>query len=133
MPKRKWGSEKLVNAAASGSQSHSDVAVLVGGGFVTVWEDESAGPDGTIRAQRYDAAGSRLGGMCSRFVKLLLIFGVVLSSSLVSSLCQAQQGPQVPRIGFISSSTTSLSSPFLEGLRKGLKNLRYEEGRNIQI
>src|SRR5262245_23330502 len=61
MTTRKWGNERLVNTTASGAQFHSDVAALAGGGFVVVWEDESAGTDAAIRAQRYDAAGNPAG------------------------------------------------------------------------
>ncbi|MDQ6432589.1 calcium-binding protein [Mesorhizobium sp. LHD-90] len=62
MPTRKWGAEKLVNTTTAGSQAFSDVAALAGGGFVVVWEDESAGSDAAIRAQRYDATGQTVGG-----------------------------------------------------------------------
>ena len=62
MPTRKWGSEKLVNTTITGAQAFSDVAALAGGGFVVVWEDESAGSDAAIRAQRYDATGQTVGG-----------------------------------------------------------------------
>lgn len=37
------------------------------------------------------------------------------------------------RLGFISSSTTSLDSPFLIALRQGLSERGYEEGRNLEI
>src|SRR5688572_1155756 len=62
MPTRKWGSEKLANTITAGNQSSSDVAALADGGFVVVWEDESAGADAAIRAQRFNAAGNAVGG-----------------------------------------------------------------------
>jgi putative tryptophan/tyrosine transport system substrate-binding protein len=37
------------------------------------------------------------------------------------------------RLGFISSSTTGASSPFLVALRRGLKSFGYEDSRNIKI
>lgn len=61
MPTRKWGSELLVNTTTEGRQGSQDVAVLADGSFVVVWEDTSLA-DGAIRAQRFDAAGNRLGG-----------------------------------------------------------------------
>ena len=61
MPTRKWGNEKLVNTTTAGAQSFSDVTVLADGSFVVVWQDDASG-DSAIRAQRYDAAGNRLGG-----------------------------------------------------------------------
>jgi hypothetical protein len=61
MPARKWGIEKLVNTTTAGSQQYSKVAVLSGGGFVVVWEDDG-GTHPAIRAQRFDAAGNRVGG-----------------------------------------------------------------------
>lgn len=62
MPTRKWGTEKLVNTTIAGDQSNSDIAALAAGGFVIVWEDESASADAAIRGQRYDAAGNPVGG-----------------------------------------------------------------------
>ena len=61
MPTRKWGTEKLVNTTIAGDQYHSDIAALAGGGFVIVWEDESAGADAAIRGQRFDAGGNPVG------------------------------------------------------------------------
>jgi putative tryptophan/tyrosine transport system substrate-binding protein len=40
---------------------------------------------------------------------------------------------RVYRIGFISSSTTSLQSPLIEALREGLRARGYEEARNVEI
>jgi Ca2+-binding RTX toxin-like protein len=60
MPTRKWGTEKLVNTTTTGSQSASDVAALTGGGYVVVWQDDGVVPP-TIRFQRYDAAGNKVG------------------------------------------------------------------------
>jgi putative tryptophan/tyrosine transport system substrate-binding protein len=37
------------------------------------------------------------------------------------------------RLGFISSSTTSLQSPLLHALRQGLSERGYDEGRNVEI
>ncbi|MCK6375928.1 MAG: hypothetical protein L6Q69_17775, partial [Zoogloea sp.] len=53
-----------VNAYVSGAQDNPDVAYLVDGGFVVVWQD-SGGRDGSSYAtfaQRYDASGAAVGG-----------------------------------------------------------------------
>ena len=60
MATRKWGSELLVNTITDSWQLAGDVAVLADGSFVVVWEDWSVA-DRAIRAQRFDAAGNRLG------------------------------------------------------------------------
>ena len=61
MPTRRWGTEKLVNTTLTGNQLSSKIATLTDGSFVVVWQDEST-IDTAILAQRYDAAGNRLGG-----------------------------------------------------------------------
>ena len=43
----------------------------------------------------------------------------------------AQQPTKVFRLGFISSSVTNVSHPFLTGLRQGLSELGYQESKNI--
>jgi len=47
-------------------------------------------------------------------------------------MVHAQSSRQV-RIGFISSSTTSASSPYIIALKEGLKALGYEERKNLTI
>jgi putative tryptophan/tyrosine transport system substrate-binding protein len=46
---------------------------------------------------------------------------------------EGQRVPNVPRIGFISTSTTSVSSPLLAALRQGLSDRGYVEGKSIVI
>jgi putative tryptophan/tyrosine transport system substrate-binding protein len=46
---------------------------------------------------------------------------------------EAQQAAKRARIGFISSSTTEVSSPFLVALREGLKARGYEEAKNLTL
>ncbi len=46
---------------------------------------------------------------------------------------EAQTAGSRARLGFISTSTTSVSSPFLAALRQGLKDLGYEDGKNLTI
>jgi Ca2+-binding RTX toxin-like protein len=53
--------EKIVNTTLEANQSGARVAALAGGGFVVVWKD--AGVAGiAVRAQRFDATGTALGG-----------------------------------------------------------------------
>jgi serralysin len=60
MPTRKWGTEFLVNTTTAGSQDQATVTALLDGGFMIAWRDN--GPaDSVIRAQRYDALGTRVG------------------------------------------------------------------------
>jgi putative ABC transport system substrate-binding protein len=45
----------------------------------------------------------------------------------------AQQPTKIPRIGFLSGSRASANPPWREALRQGLRELGYEEGKNIVI
>ncbi|MET1113042.1 MAG: hypothetical protein ABWX67_16110, partial [Allosphingosinicella sp.] len=62
----KVGSELLVNTTTSGMQLSPAIDSLPGGGFVVSWADYSATGGDTsgsaIRAQRFDAAGAKVGG-----------------------------------------------------------------------
>ena len=56
----KVGPEFLVNTTTANDQHDPSVAALAGGGFVVVWTDNSQnGSD--VRAQRFDANGSKVG------------------------------------------------------------------------
>lgn len=46
---------------------------------------------------------------------------------------EAQPPREVLRLGFISSSTTDIASPLLAALRQGLRDLGYEERKNLSI
>ena len=59
-----------------------------------------------------------------------LCIAVFLGGLLGPHGSEAQQSV---RIGFISTSTTRVSSPFLVALRQGLKDLGYEERKNLII
>ena len=56
MPTRKWGSEQIVNTSG-GFLSGCDVAALVDGTFVAVWQANEQ-----IFGQRFSATGAKLGG-----------------------------------------------------------------------
>jgi putative ABC transport system substrate-binding protein len=60
----------------------------------------------------------------------------VALSALLMALCvsaEAQQATKVPRIGFLGAFSASDFANRLDGLRQGLRELRYEEGKNIVI
>src|SRR4051812_47047760 len=61
----KWGEETLVNTNVNGDQQRPTIAALADG-YVISWTDgDAAGGDGSfasVKFQRYDAAGSKLGG-----------------------------------------------------------------------
>lgn len=63
--KRKGG-EVLVNTETLNSQFGPNISRLAGGGFLVAWTDNSllGGDDSvqSVKAQRYDAAGDKLGG-----------------------------------------------------------------------
>ena len=46
---------------------------------------------------------------------------------------RAQQSPNVPRIGFMGSSSAALEANLVGPFREGLRELGYEDGRNIVI
>ena len=46
---------------------------------------------------------------------------------------EAEQAGKVWRIGFLGVSSASDYAPYLEAFRQGLRDLGYEEGRNIRI
>jgi ABC-type uncharacterized transport system substrate-binding protein len=46
---------------------------------------------------------------------------------------EAQPSREIQRLGFISSSTTAAASPLLAALREGLRDLGYEEQKNLNI
>lgn len=59
------GSEFLVNSAKAGYQYNSSVTALADGGFVITWyttDPTQDGSSGAIKAQIYNASGSRVGG-----------------------------------------------------------------------
>jgi putative ABC transport system substrate-binding protein len=59
---------------------------------------------------------------------------VVISTVLCgAAIVEAQQTKKIPRIGFISPSSSSTAGPNLEAFRHGLRDLGYLEGENIAI
>lgn len=63
-----------------------------------------------------------------------LIVTLTLAILMVPLAVEVQRQPtKVFRLGFISSSVTNVSHPFLTGLRQGLSELGYMESKNITI
>jgi len=62
---------------------------------------------------------------------LCFTLGVVLLA--LSFRAQAQQSTKVPRIGYLSDSSISANPPWREAFRQGLRELGYEEEKNIII
>ena len=62
----KIGDEVQVNTSTAGTQDQQSIVALDGGGFVAVWRDDSHANSDTsgtaIRAQRFAATGTKLGG-----------------------------------------------------------------------
>jgi putative ABC transport system substrate-binding protein len=62
-----------------------------------------------------------------------IIVSLTLGMLLAPLYANAQRPTKVFRLGFISSSVTNVSHPFLAELRQGLSELGYEEGQLIRI
>ena len=62
--------------------------------------------------------------------KCFILGSAMVLCSLASQFSLAQQ---VARIGFISSSTTSVTSPFLAAFKEGMSDLGYEEGKHYIV
>ena len=61
---------------------------------------------------------------------------VLVLCAMPFALCrfaEAQQPTKVPRIGYLSGSSISANPPWREAFRQGLRELGYEEGKNIII
>jgi putative ABC transport system substrate-binding protein len=62
---------------------------------------------------------------------LSILFVVVLRA--VAVIAEAQQPTKVPRIGYLSLTSPSVSPTRIEAFRQGLRELGYVEGKNIVI
>src|SRR6476659_5978224 len=60
---------------------------------------------------------------------------ITLLSGIVAALAtaRAQQPAKIPRIGFLGNSTATMEANLIGPLRDGLRELGYEEGRNVII
>ena len=57
---------------------------------------------------------------------------ILLGAAAILPLAASAQ-PKIPRIGFMGNSTAVLEANLLDAFREGLRELGYEEGRNIEI
>ena len=57
----------------------------------------------------------------------------LLGGAAVGWPLQAHAQPKIPRIGFMGNSTAALETNLVDAFREGLRDLGYEEGRNIVI
>ena len=60
-----------------------------------------------------------------------VVFGVLLLA--LGSPAEAQQAKKVPRIGYLSGTSSSATLARVEAFRQGLRELGYVEGKNIVI
>jgi autotransporter passenger strand-loop-strand repeat protein len=56
------GAEFRVNTVTTGNQNTSTVTALATGGFVVAWTDQNANNAGEVKAQMFNAAGTKVGG-----------------------------------------------------------------------
>jgi putative ABC transport system substrate-binding protein len=59
----------------------------------------------------------------------IMLFGSAAATWPLASRAQ----PKIPRIGFMGNSTAALEANLVDAFREGLRELGYEEGRNIAI
>jgi putative ABC transport system substrate-binding protein len=66
---------------------------------------------------------------------LRLLSGLALALGLLGAplAAEAQQAPEIPRIGYIFPSTSTESRDFFEAARRGLRELGYVEGQSIAL
>ena len=60
-------------------------------------------------------------------------FVMLLAGAAVAWPLRAQAQQKIPRIGFMGNSTAALEANLVNSFREGLRELGYEEGRNIVI
>jgi ABC-type uncharacterized transport system substrate-binding protein len=63
----------------------------------------------------------------------LLIWLLTTVLLTTASIAEAQQTKNIPRIGFISPTSSAAHGHYFEALRQGLRDLGYVEGKNIAI
>jgi len=67
--------------------------------------------------------------------RLFLVLAALLLLPAAAGMAQAQQASKgrVPRLGYLAAVSASADAPRLEAFRRGLRDLGYVEGENIQI
>ena len=66
-------------------------------------------------------------------VKQLAALIVATAMLMIANHAEAQQAKKIPRIGLLRATTPSLAAPFNQAFQQGLRDLGYEEGKNILI
>lgn len=67
-------------------------------------------------------------------IRTICLIVVLAHSLLVSTLpAEAQQSEKIRRIGFLQHIPASISEPWMEAFREGLRDLGWIEGKNISI
>jgi putative ABC transport system substrate-binding protein len=66
-------------------------------------------------------------------IRSLGLFCLLITILLITGLADAQQPPKTWKIGVLVSSTQAVNAARDEGLRQGLRDLGYEEGKNITL
>ncbi|HEY3167741.1 MAG TPA: ABC transporter substrate-binding protein, partial [Candidatus Binatia bacterium] len=61
------------------------------------------------------------------------LFAIVVTLVWCGARTDAQQQTKIPRIGFLSANSPSTIQARIEAFRQGLRQLGYEEGKNIVI
>src|SRR5262245_40468707 len=65
--------------------------------------------------------------------KNILVFATCAMLFALCSPVEAQQAAKVPQVGFLITSSPSAIAPRMDVFREGLRELGYEEGKNIVI
>src|SRR5919108_2258860 len=61
------------------------------------------------------------------------LLAVLVALAVYGGMAQAQQPAKISRIGFLSAASRAANSARVEAFRQGLRELGYEEGKNIVI
>jgi putative ABC transport system substrate-binding protein len=65
--------------------------------------------------------------------KIVAFNCLLITVLLITDLTEAQQPGKVPRIGYLITSSAPVAAPRMDLFRQGLRELGYEEGKNIVI
>ena len=75
----------------------------------------------------------RVDAACRSTRRALLLAAAAWPALAWAGAARAQAPARVPRIGFLSSSSPSVTAPWLQAFRLGLRDLGWVEGKNISI
>jgi len=70
-----------------------------------------------------------------RRAAFIVLLGILVGAAVIACplAANAQQSTKTPRIGFLGNSTPALEANLIGPFRDGLRELGYEDGRNIVI